>query len=196
MVDLNWIQSTPVALVMVVLTSVGIYLALMILTRLAGLRSFSKMSSFDFTITVAIGSLIATVVLSKDPPLVQGGFALAVLFAIQFSVSFLRSRSVSFAHIVDNDPLLLMAGDTVLHDNLRAARVTVNDLRAKLREANVIHPDEIRAVVMETTGDISVLHARPEGADLALGLLEEVRGTKALSGLSKVESQKGPTLER
>lgn len=181
---------------MVVLTSVGIYLALMILTRLAGLRSFSKMSSFDFTITVAIGSLIATVVLSKDPPLVQGGFALAVLFAIQFSVSFLRSRSVSFAHIVDNDPLLLMAGDTVLHDNLRAARVTVNDLRAKLREANVIHPDEIRAVVMETTGDISVLHARPEGADLALGLLEEVRGTKALSGLSKVESQKGPTLER
>lgn len=195
MINLNWIQSTSVALVMVVLTSVGIYLALMILTRLTGLRSFSKMSSFDFTLTVAIGSLIATVVLSEDPPLLQGGFALAMLFAIQFCVSFLRSRSVSFAHIVDNDPLLLMAGDTVLHDNLRAARVTVNDLRAKLREANVIHPDEVRAVVMETTGDISVLHARPEGADLALGLLEDVRGAKALSGLAKVESQEGPTLD-
>lgn len=191
MVDFEWIQSTPVPLLMVALSAAGIYLALMFCTRLAGLRSFSKMSSFDFAITVSIGSLVATVILSKDPPLVQGGMALAMLFSIQFLVSYARSRSLLFAQMVDNDALLLMAGTDVLHDNLAKARVTVNDIRAKLREANVIHPREVRAVVMESTGDISVLHADPDGADLDLRLFDDVRGSEALRDLQKVEQSDG-----
>ena len=191
MIDPEWIQSTPVALVMVALSAVGIYLALMFCTRLAGLRSFSKMSSFDFTITVAIGSLVATVLLSKDPPLVQGGVGLAMLFGIQFLVSFFRARSSSFAQVVDNDALLLMAGTEVLHNNLEAARVTTNDLRAKLREANVVHPEQVRAVVMESTGDISVLHADPEGPDLDLELFDDVRGAETLLDRPKVQHTEG-----
>lgn len=193
MIDPAWIQSTPVALVMVILTTVGIYLTLMLCTRLAGLRSFSKMSSFDFTITVAIGSLVATVILSKDPPLVQGSVALIALFGIQFLTSYLRSRSTPFASAIDNDALLLMAGSEVLHDNLESARVTVDDLRAKLREANVIHPEEVRAVVMESTGDISVLHADPDGPDLDLNLFQDVRGAEMLTNLSKVRRSEGLT---
>lgn len=138
------------------------------------------MSSFDFAITVAIGSLLATVLLSEDPPLLQGGMGIAVLFGIQFLVSFLRTRSTSFARLVDNEPLLLMAGPEVLHENLATARVTVNDLRAKLRAANVIHPEQVRAVVMESTGDLSVLHADPDGPDLDLELVKNVRGVDAL----------------
>lgn len=193
MINLEWIQSTPVALAMVVLSVVGIYLALLLCTRLAGLRSFSKMSSFDFAITVSIGSLVATVILSKDPPLVQGAVGLAMLFGIQFLVSYLRSRSNGFAHIVDNDALLLMAGAEVLHQNLEEARVTVDDLRAKLREANVIHPEEVRAVVMESTGDISVLHAAPDGSALDLRLFDDVRGAEALNDLSNVRRSEGIT---
>lgn len=192
MVDFEWIQSTPIALLMVALSAAGIYVALMFCTRLAGLRSFSKMSSFDFAITVSIGSLVATVILSEDPPLLQGAMGLAMLFSIQFLVSYTRSRSLLFARMVDNEALLLMAGTDVLHDNLAKARVTVNDIRAKLREANVIHPREVRAVVMESTGDISVLHADPDGgADLDLRLFDDVRGSEALRDLRKVEQSDG-----
>lgn len=59
-----------------------------------------------------------------------------------------------------------MAGPDVLYDNLHKAQMTEDDLRAKLREANIIDPAQIRAVVMETTGDVSVLHADPQGPDL------------------------------
>lgn len=191
MIDPEWIQTTAVALAMVALSAVGIYLALLLCTRLAGLRSFSKMSSFDFAITVATGSLVATVLLSKDPPLIQGGMGLVMLFGIQYLISFARSRSSTFAHVVDNDALLLMAGTEVLHDNLAASRVTLNDIRAKLREANVIHPREVRAVVMESTGDISVLHADPDGPDLDLRLFDDVRGTEALRNHPKVQQSEG-----
>lgn len=180
MIDWTWITTTGSAALMVVLTAVGVYVSLLLFTRLAGLRSFSKLSSFDFAITVAIGSVVATVILSEDPPLVQGIVGLASLFAIQSIVSVLRNQSGRVRRAVDNTPLLLMAGDEVIEENLREARMTRDDLRAKLREANVIRRDQIRAVVMESTGDVSVLHAPPDGPPLDLDVLRNVKGTERL----------------
>ena len=50
----------------------------------------------------------------------------------------------------------------ISHENLKKARVTESDLRGKLREANVIQLSEVRAVIFETTGDVSVLHSNPD----------------------------------
>lgn len=73
MIDPERIRSTPAALAVVALSVVGLYLVLMLCTRPVGLRSFSKiMSSFDFTITAAIGSLVVTVIVSEETPLMQG----------------------------------------------------------------------------------------------------------------------------
>lgn len=70
-----------------------------------------------------------------------------------------------------------MAGDEVLHDNLSKARVTEDDIRGKLREANILNYGQIRAVVLEQTGDISVLHG---DADLDPALLSDVTGAERL----------------
>ncbi len=59
---------------------------------------------------------------------------------------------------MDNQPLLLMDGPIIIEDNLRKGRVAKSDLRAKLREANVVELSEVKVVIFETTGDISVLH--------------------------------------
>ena len=77
--------------------------------------------------------------------------------------------------ISDNEPIVLMAGDRILRDNLDKTRVTENDLWGKLREANVLDPSEVRAVVLETTGDISVLHGEAGGQALHPCLLRGVR---------------------
>lgn len=74
---------------------------------------------------------------------------------------------------MDNSPLLLMDGPTVIEDNLRKARVTRGDLRSKLREANVTRLSQVRAVVFETTGDISVLHEKGD-EKMDLWLMKDV----------------------
>lgn len=74
---------------------------------------------------------------------------------------------------MDNSPLLLMDGATVLENNLRKARVTRGDLRSKLREANVTRLSQVKAVVFETTGNISVLHERGDG-NLEVWLMKDV----------------------
>lgn len=176
----EWLGASGGDLVMVVVSAVAIYVALIVYTRTAGLRSFSKMSSFDFAITVAFGSTMASVAVSPSATLAQGVVGLGALYLLQTAVAALRRRSVVARRAIDNRPRLLMAGTEVLHANLRAARVTEDDLRAKLREANVIDPRQVRAVVMESTGDISVLHAGPDGPDLDPDMLRGVVGSERL----------------
>ncbi|GAB5518526.1 MAG: DUF421 domain-containing protein [Rhodothermales bacterium] len=180
MFDTAWFTSTPTALLMIVLTTAAFYGVLIVFIRLSGLRSFSKMSSFDFATTVAMGSLLASVIVAEDPPLLQGIVALGMLFMLQFVVAFSRSRSEWACNFFDNSPLLLMAGSEVLYDHLKQARITEDDLRAKLREANVLDLRQVRAVVLEATGDVSVLHGAADGPSLNPDLLSDVRGADRL----------------
>ena len=178
MTDWTWIAAEGDAALMVVLSAVALYALLILFTRLVGLRSFSKMSGFDFAITIAIGSVLASVTLWQKPTLWEGTVALGALFGLQFVVGNLRKRLPRVTGLIDNAPLLLMDGTTVLSENLRRANMTEADLRAKLREANVTQLEQVRAVVMESTGDVSVLHAPPEAPALDDELLADVEESR------------------
>ena len=169
-----WFETTWQAVGMATLSVAFVYVLLIVLTRVAGLRSFSKMSSFDFAMTVALGSLFASTIASPDPPALRSAAAFAALFLGQVIIARLRQWA-PINRLIDNQPQLLMYQGRVLDDQLRKCRVTESDLRAKLREANVLHDGQVRAVVFESTGDISVLHA---GDDTPLdpGILEGVGG--------------------
>ena len=82
----SWLAGDLGSLIGVVVSGLVIYAALMLFTRLVGLRSFSKMSGFDFAITVALGSVIASTLLNDKPPLVTGIVGLAVLYGIQYTI--------------------------------------------------------------------------------------------------------------
>ena len=131
------------------------------------------MSSFDFAMTVAIGSIIATTILTKSVSLWEGIIGLLSVYILQLTVAMLR-RFQFIQDTVDNSPLLLMDGKNILHENLRKARVAESDLRSKLREANVIKLEQVRAVVFECTGDISVLHTEDASEELEDWLLNDV----------------------
>ena len=162
-------------LVSLVPSAVGIYLAVILLTRLTGVRALAKMSSFDFAATVAVGSTVASVALGSSP-LASGVVALGLLYGMQYLVATLRRRNL-LGGAVDNSPILLMARTEVLDANLRHARVSRAELWSQLRQAGVVRRDQVHAVVMETTGDISVLRA---GERFDPELLEGVRGAEAL----------------
>lgn len=159
-----------------VLNTILIYVAVIAVVRLNGLRSFSKMSSFDFAVSVAIGSIMASVALSSTVTIVDGLVALAVIFLLQRVVSYARVHHQG-DRWVDNRPRLLMVRDRFVEEALANERVTKDDVRAKLREANVTDYDQVMAVVLENTGDISVLHGEP-GQSLESELLDNVIGAE------------------
>ncbi|MFD6949604.1 hypothetical protein A6A08_07350 [Nocardiopsis sp. TSRI0078] len=162
-------------LLLILVSTVGIFATVITYTRIAGLRSFSKMSSFDFAMTVAVGSLVATVAVAQVS-LLEGMTALAVLYLLQVAIALLR-RLAPFKQAVDNTPLLLMSEGTMLRDNMRRSRITEDDIKSKLRSSNVRSMDSVRAVVLETTGDISVLHGPGE---LDLSLFQDVQDARRI----------------
>ena len=170
MLGASWTQ-----LVAIVLSAIGVYVAVIVLTRLAGVRALAKMSSFDFAATVAVGSTVAATALGSSP-LVNGVAALGMLYGLQYLVATLRRRNL-LAGFVDNPPILLMAGCEVLEGNLRHARVSREELWSQLRLAGVHTLDQVHAVIMETTGDMSVLR---QGDPFDSELLQGVRGAEAL----------------
>ena len=144
-----------------------------LLIRINGLRSFSKMTNFDFVMTVAVGSLLASASQTTTwEAFLQAMVAMAALFIVQSVSARLRRRSDKIEAIMQNTPVILMRNGEIIDGALEETRVARSDLLAKLREANVLDLNEVRAVVLETTGDISVLH----GEHCSEALL---KGTKA-----------------
>lgn len=170
----EWFTASATSLYAIILTAIGIYICTIVYTRIAGKRSFSKMSSFDFAMTVAIGSILATTILSKSTSLLQGAVGLASVYVLQLFVALLR-RNKQFQKLVDNQPVLLMDGQEILHENLKKSHVTLDDLKSKLREANVLELSQVRAVIFEATGDIAVLHTKDENQQIEDFILEDVK---------------------
>ena len=145
-----------------------------LLIRINGLRSLSKMTNFDFLMTVALGSLVAGAAQSTEwSGFAQSMIAMVGLFIVQFTTARLRKSSDTVEDFMQNEPIMLMRNGEILHDALKATRVAESDLIAKLRESNALELSKVRAVVLETTGDVSVLH----GDCLDERLIENVRNT-------------------
>lgn len=180
MFDWSWIATSGTAVLMIVITGIGIYVALLLSTRIAGLRSFSKMSSFDFAITVAIGSVVASTVVAKTPSMINGAIALFVLYTLQYTVAKLRRLFEPVEKAIDNQPMLLMIRDKILDDNLDTVRLTVDDLRYKLRLAGITNPKKVLAVIFETTGDVSVLQ---DGDELDPWIIENVKDWELITAV-------------
>ncbi len=138
------------------MSGVLMLLAVVALIRISGLRSLSKMSSFDFAVTVAIGSILGSVVASTAS-IADGILAIGSLLTVQWAIAQFRRRSFG-SKLVDNTPMLLMRDGRFIEDALTTSRVTRADVYAKLRQSNVHRIDEVIAVVLETTGDVSVIH--------------------------------------
>ena len=176
----DWFLASPQALLAVVASTAAMYAAVLIFARSAGVRSFAEMSAFDIAVTIGIGSTMATTIAAKTPALLQGVVAVLMLYALQLGVSRWRSRSRAAETAVDNTPILLMThGGRMLPENMRVARVTEDDLRCQLRNANVLDHRNVQAVVMEGTGRINVLHSHAEPTADDIWVLQNVRDYSA-----------------
>ncbi len=170
----DWTNTEWAHVPLIALSAVAMYVVVILLTRLAGVRSFSKMSGFDFAVTVAIGSVLGSVIIAEDPPIANGVTTLICLFGLQIGMAILRSRFTGLQRLTDNKPRLIMIGKEVQHDQLKKAKMTEDDLWGKLREANVFQFSQVLAVIAETTGDVSVLHTTEDMREIQPELLRGI----------------------
>lgn len=166
----------------VALVGVCAYVALVFMLRLSGNRTLSKLNAFDFVVTVALGSTLATVLLSKDVSLAEGLLALGLLIGLQFLVTWTSVRLPWFNHLVKSEPVMLFHRGRFLPSAMRRARVVEEEVITALRKQGVARLEEVEAVVLETDGSLTVLH-QPEGPTETLPQVEKPGGMDDASAL-------------
>jgi uncharacterized membrane protein YcaP (DUF421 family) len=140
-----------------VVVGVGAYVALIVLLRVSGKRTLSKMNAFDFVVTVALGSTLATILLNESVALAEGVVAFATLIGLQFALTWSSVRAPWVRGVVTGEPALLLYRGELLHDALRRSRVSESEVEAAVRAAGAPALDGLTAVVLETDGSLSVV---------------------------------------
>ena len=155
------------------------YVGLVLILRVSGKRTLGKMNAFDLVITVAFGSILASMILSSSVPLADGLAAFALLVLLQFLVTWTASHWKAFRSVVKAEPRLLAFRGHTLDDALRSERVTPGEIDAAVRDAGFANLGDTFAVILETDGSLAVLPG--DQADDAHSLedlttLQDVRG--------------------
>jgi uncharacterized membrane protein YcaP (DUF421 family) len=149
-------------LVRVVVVGICAYVSLIVLLRISGKRTLSKMNAFDLVVTVALGSTLATVLLSSNVALLEGITAFIVLIAMQFIIAWLSVRSAMVRRLVKSDPALLFYQKQFLNSTMMKERVTENEKYAAIRAQGISAVDNVEAVVLETDGSFTVIGTAPQ----------------------------------
>lgn len=141
----------------VLIVGITAYAVLIVMLRGSGKRTLSKMNAFDLIVTVALGSTLATVLLSADVPLAEGILALGLLICLQYAITWLSVRSPRVQGLIKGDPTLLVHDGQLLRGAMRRQRVTEEEIHAALRQSGTDQMSRISIVVLETDGSLSVI---------------------------------------
>ena len=115
------------------------------------------MKEFDFIVTVALGSTLATVLLSKDVALADGVLALEILISLQYILASLSVRSKKISQLINSDPTLIFYKGNFLESASRKERVTEAEVRSILGSSRVTSINQIETVVMESNRQFIVV---------------------------------------
>ncbi|WP_104116218.1 DUF421 domain-containing protein [Arthrobacter sp. B1805] len=136
--------------------------------RLSGKRTFSQLNAFDFIITVALGSTLATILLSSDVAYAEGITGLLVLAGLQLIVAWISARWPGARNTVTAKPTALVINGQLQHDGLRRNRLTESEVLQAVRSTGTGDLSSVAAVVLETNGKLSVIPMKTLGSGSAM----------------------------
>jgi uncharacterized membrane protein YcaP (DUF421 family) len=152
-----------------VLTTAIVFALIVAILRVVGAQAIARMSGFDMVATVTLGSIVATVGVTRGVTVAEGIAALLTLVGLQEVIRFLQSRWLSAHHAVRQPPLVVVWEGTLLEDRLRGSRISADEVRAAVRKMGLASLADARLVVLENDGEWSVVpRSSARGDDSAL----------------------------
>lgn len=161
----------------IVLVGMAAYAVLIVVLRLTGKRTLSQLNAFDFVVTVALGSTVATILLSSEVSWAEGVVALGLLAGLQLLIAGISARWPRTRMVITTEPVVVLAHGKIRHRALRENRLTEAEVRQAVRMQGSRDLSKITAVVLETNGKLSVITSSTYGSGSAL---DELSGTEDL----------------
>lgn len=140
--------------------TVGIlaYVGLVFFLLFSGKRSLTQLNAFDLLVTVALGSILSTILLNKDVSLLEGMVAFVLLILLQFLLTFTSVRWKKFNKFIKSEPSLLYLNGSFLRETMKKERISEGDILQSVRNDGIGDLKEVKAIVLENDGSLSVIN--------------------------------------
>lgn len=162
-----WFDSWAEILRVLIIGSVS-YAALVVVLRVSGKRTLGQLNAFDFIVTVAFGSTLATILLSSDVAFFEGLAAMALLAGLQFIIAWASAHVPGTRSAVTARPVALVVSGEIQHAQLRRNRLNESEVLQAVRSTGSGDLSDAAVVVLETNGTISVIPQSKLGNGSAL----------------------------
>ncbi len=141
-----------------VLRGAAIYFFLLVLFRLAGKRTLSDVTTFDFVMLLIIGEATQQALLGEDFSLTNAFLVILTLIGLDIAISLWQQRWPRLSKWIEGVPLVIVEDGRPLHERMKRARVSEEDVLTAARERQgLARMDQILYAVLERSGGISII---------------------------------------
>ena len=141
----------------ILLRTFVVYLAVLVLLRVAGKRELGQMTPFDLVVILVIANAVQNAMTGGDNSLTGGILAAGTLTGVNIAVGRWGSRIPLFRRLVASQPTLLLRDGKPLKDALARERVDVEELEMAARQHGIADLEGVTAAVLEEDGSISII---------------------------------------
>jgi len=143
-----------------VIRSAVVYLFLLVAFRLAGKRQLGQMTAFDLVVLLVISNVVQNSLIGNDNSLGGGLIGATVILVLNAFVAWITFRHKRVERFVEHTPTVLVKHGQIVRENLRRERLSPTELRAALRREGIVSLRDVRYVLLEEDGHLSVITSR------------------------------------
>ena len=133
-----------------------LYLVLIFCVRLMGKRQIGQMEPSEFVVTMLVANRSAIPMENEGVPLYIGLIPMLTILGTELVLSGAMLRSLRLRKLLCGKPVILIENGRILQENLRSARLTLDELAGHLREKDVLDIRTVQYAILETNGNLSV----------------------------------------
>jgi uncharacterized membrane protein YcaP (DUF421 family) len=140
------------------------YVAMIAMLRAAGKRALSKMNAYDLIVTMAVGSILGKIVITKDISLSEGIAASALLIGLQFVMTWASSRLKWVHRLVASEPVVVFHDGRFHREAMDSEHIAERDIIAAANKMGLEDLSPVKAVILSATGTLDVILKQPPAA--------------------------------
>lgn len=140
----------------ILIKSSSLFFLTLVLVRLLGKRSISRLTPFNFVSYIVIAVLAALISANIITNFAFGLITLLVWVLFPIALDYLSMKSKRIHDLINGKETVLIKHGKVMEESLLKARLTGEELLRELRNKNAFNLADVEFAVMETTGDINI----------------------------------------
>jgi uncharacterized membrane protein YcaP (DUF421 family) len=141
----------------VALRALVAFLFILLVTRVVGRRELSSLEPFDVILLVVMGDLIQQGVTQADNSITGIGIAIGVFALMAVATSYASFRFRRLRPVLDGEPVIILQDGELIERNLRAERLTEEEVAQQARLQQIGSLDQVAWAVLESSGQISFI---------------------------------------